>query len=151
MSDFERTLRVNALGTWNVSRLCAQLMAQNEPGNLNERGVIINTASVAAYDGQSGQTAYSASKGAIVSMTLPMARDLSSLGIRVNAIAPGLFMTPLLQNLPPKVIDHLGKTVPFPDRIGDPEWFAQMVESIITNPYVNGEVIRVDGALRMNP
>jgi len=115
------------------------------------RGVVVNTASVAAFDGQIGQAAYSASKGAIVGMTLPIARDLASLGIRVNTIAPGLFLTPLLMGLPQKVQDELGKTVPFPKRLGNPDDFAKMVESVVQNQMVNGEVIRLDGAIRMQP
>jgi len=151
LDDFEKVLKVNALGTFNVCRMVVPEMLKNTPDKTNCRGVIINTASIAAFDGQMGQTAYSASKGAIVGMTLPMARDLSSMGIRVNAIAPGLFRTPLLEGLPADVVNFLGTTVPFPKQIGDPEWFGQLVESIITNPYLNAEVIRLDGALRMNP
>lgn len=151
LDQFEKVLKVNTVGTFNVIRLVAEQMTQNEPNEGGERGVIINTASVAAYDGQIGQAAYSASKGAIVGMTLPIARDLSKHGIRVNTIAPGLFLTPLLMSLPEKVRDELGKTVPFPSRLGDPAEFGHLVQSIIENPMLNGEVIRLDGALRMQP
>jgi len=152
LSDFERTLSVNAVGTFNVIRLAAERMSMSDAFDKDgSRGVIINTASVAAFDGQIGQAAYSASKGAIVGMTLPIARDLASHGIRVNTIAPGLFLTPLLMGLPEKVQDQLGKTVPFPKRLGDPDDFAKMVESIVQNVMLNGEVIRLDGAIRMQP
>lgn len=124
-------------------------MGQNQPNRDGQRGVIINTASVAAFDGQIGQAAYSASKAAIVGMTLPIARDLSTQGIRICTIAPGLFDTPLLKSLPEKVREFLAKTVPFPPRLGDPSEFAQLVESIVDNPLLNGETIRLDGALRM--
>jgi len=140
---------VNTVGTFNVIRLAVGLMGKNEPNEDGQRGVVINTASVAAFDGQMGQAAYAASKGAIVGMTLPIARDLSSQGIRVCTIAPGLFKTPLLESLPEKVQNFLAKTVPFPQRLGKPDEFAMMVESIIINPMMNGEVIRVDGAIRM--
>merc|ERR1712071_469611 len=149
LDNFAQCLMVNTVGTFNVIRLTAGLMGKNEPNEDGQRGVIINTASVAAFDGQMGQAAYSASKGAIVGMTLPIARDLSSQGIRVCTIAPGLFRTPLLEQLPEKVQTFLAKTVPFPQRLGKPDEFAMMVESIITNPMMNGEVIRVDGAIRM--
>ncbi|XP_068719091.1 3-hydroxyacyl-CoA dehydrogenase type-2-like isoform X1 [Montipora capricornis] len=151
LDQFEKVLKVNAVGTFNVIRLVAEQMATNEPNEGGERGVIVNTASVAAYEGQIGQAAYSASKGAIVAMTLPVARDLSKTGIRVNTIAPGLFLTPLLLSLPEKVRDQLGQQVPFPSRLGDPSEFGQLVQSIIENPMINGEVIRLDGALRMQP
>lgn len=151
LDQFEKVLKVNAVGTFNVIRLVAEQMATNETNEGGERGVIVNTASVAAYEGQIGQAAYSASKGAIVAMTLPIARDLSKTGIRVNTIAPGLFLTPLLLSLPEKVRDQLGQQVPFPSRLGDPAEFGQLVQSIIENPMINGEVIRLDGALRMQP
>ena len=149
LEDFARVVTVNTIGTFNVIRLSAAVIGQNEPNQDGQRGVIINTASIAAFDGQIGQAAYSASKAAIVGMTLPIARDLSTQGIRVMTIAPGLFNTPLLQALPDKVRVFLAKTVPFPQRLGHPEEFAQLVESIVDNPLLNGEVIRIDGALRM--
>ncbi|XP_055684746.1 3-hydroxyacyl-CoA dehydrogenase type-2 [Lutzomyia longipalpis] len=151
LEDFARVLTVNTVGTFNVIRLSAGLMGENEPNVDGQRGVIINTASVAAYDGQIGQAAYSASKGAVVGMTLPIARDLSTHGIRVVTIAPGLFDTPMLQALPDKVRAFLAKTVPFPQRLGNPSEYAQLVESIVDNPLLNGETIRLDGALRMMP
>ncbi|XP_029195182.2 3-hydroxyacyl-CoA dehydrogenase type-2-like [Acropora millepora] len=151
LDQFEKILKVNAVGTFNVIRLAAEQMAANVPNDGGERGVIVNTASVAAYDGQIGQAAYSASKGAIVAMTLPIARDLAKTGIRVNTIAPGPFLTPLLLSLPEKARDELGQQVPFPSRLGDPSEFGHLVQSIIENPMMNGEVIRLDGALRMQP
>lgn len=151
LEDFTRVLMVNTVGTFNVARLSAGLMGANEPNVDGQRGVIINTASVAAYEGQIGQVAYAASKGGVVSMTLPMARDLSTQGIRVVTIAPGLFKTPMLMQLPEKVLTFLAKTVPFPQRLGNPEDYAQLVQSIYENPLLNGEVIRIDGALRMMP
>ena len=155
LDAFKKVLDVNASGTFNVIRLCAERMSHAEGvsvgGDCIQRGVIINTASVAAFDGQIGQAAYSASKGAIVGMTLPIARDLASLGIRVNTVAPGLFLTPLLESLPDKVQHELGKMVPFPSRLGNPDEFAMLIQSIIENPMMNGEVVRVDGALRMPP
>jgi len=151
LDQFEKVLKVNTVGTFNVIRLAAEQMAKNEPNDGGERGVIVNTASVAAYEGQIGQAAYSASKGAIVGMTIPIARDLAQYGIRVNTIAPGLFLTPLLLKLPEKVRNELGKTAPFPNRLGDPSEYGQLVQSIIENPMINGEVIRLDGALRMQP
>lgn len=149
LEDFAKVLTVNTIGTFNVIRLSAGLIGQNEPNQDGQRGVIINTASIAAFDGQIGQAAYAASKAAIAGMTLPIARDLSTQGIRIMTIAPGLFNTPLLQALPDKVKVFLAKTVPFPQRLGNPEEFAQLVESIVDNPLLNGEVIRIDGALRM--
>ncbi|ETI49610.1 hypothetical protein F441_06611 [Phytophthora nicotianae CJ01A1] len=149
--QFQQTINVNTVGSFNVARLAAERMSKTRPGPGGERGVIINTASIAAYDGQIGQAAYAASKGAIVGMTLPLARDLASYGIRVNTIAPGLFMTPLLAALPEKVQKQLGDTVPFPSRLGNPEEYAQLVHSIIDNKMINGETIRLDGALRMPP
>jgi len=151
LDDFQRVMSVNLMGTFNVMRLVAKSMSSNQPSVTGERGVIINTASTAAFDGQIGQTAYSASKGAIVSMTLPAARELAHLGIRVVAIAPGLFSTPLLELLPNNLQDTLGAMVPFPNRLGKPDEFAQLVEAIIANPMLNGETIRLDGALRMPP
>ncbi|KAG7391315.1 hypothetical protein PHYPSEUDO_005264 [Phytophthora pseudosyringae] len=149
--QFQQTINVNAVGSFNVARLAAERMSKTRPGSGGERGVIINTASIAAYEGQIGQAAYAASKGAIVGMTLPLARDLASYGIRVNTIAPGLFMTPLLAGLPEKVQQQLGETVPFPSRLGNPEEYAQLVHAIIDNKMINGETIRLDGALRMPP
>lgn len=148
---FKKVINVNLLGTFNVIRLAAEKIAQNDPDANGERGVIINTASVAAFEGQIGQAAYSASKGGIVGMTLPIARDLAELGIRVCTIAPGLFETPLLGNAPEKVKNALGAMVPFPQRLGQPSEYAHLVESIFTNPMLNGEVIRLDGAIRMQP
>lgn len=146
---FQKVLTVNLAGTFNVARLAAQALAQGEPGPDGERGIIINTASAAAFDGQIGQAAYSASKGGVVGMTLPMARELASHGIRVMAIAPGLFMTPMLAGLPQEAQDSLGKQVPFPARLGDPAEFAALVVHIIENRMLNGEVIRLDGSIRM--
>ena len=151
-AKFSRTLGVNLVGTFNVASQAAAIMAATDPINADgARGVIINTASVAAFDGQVGQLAYSASKGGIVAMTLPMARDLADKGIRVNTVAPGLFLTPLMDELPKNVQDSLGAQVPFPSRLGKPEEFAQMVCSLASNPMINGEVIRLDGAIRMAP
>lgn len=151
LEDFTKVITVNTIGTFNVIRLSAGLMGENMPNEDGQRGVIINTASVAAYDGQIGQAAYSASKAAIVGMTLPIARDLSTQGIRINTIAPGLFSTPLLASLPDKVRGALAATVPFPSRLGKPEEYAQLVESIVDNPMINAETIRIDGAIRMQP
>ncbi|KAM5195215.1 3-hydroxyacyl-CoA dehydrogenase type-2 isoform 2-T2 [Hipposideros larvatus] len=151
LEDFQRVLHVNLLGTFNVIRLVAGEMSQNEPDQGGQRGVIINTASVAAFEGQVGQAAYSASKGGIVGMTLPIARDLAPMGIRVMTIAPGLFGTPLLTSLPDKVRNFLASQVPFPRRLGDPAEYAHLVQAIIENPFINGEVIRLDGAIRMQP
>jgi len=151
LEDFNKVIQVNLCGSFNTIRILAESMALNQPSDKGERGVIVNTASVAAYDGQRGQAAYSASKGGIVGMTLPIARDLAVNGIRVNTVAPGLFLTPLLMGLPEKVQNALAKTVPFPQRLGDPDEYAQLVESIILNPMMNGETVRIDGALRMQP
>ncbi|XP_001608110.1 3-hydroxyacyl-CoA dehydrogenase type-2 [Nasonia vitripennis] len=151
LEDFERVLKVNTLGTFNAIRLSAGAMVENEPNVDGQRGVIINTASVAAFDGQIGQAAYSASKGAVVGMTLPIARDLSRDGIRVVTIAPGLFDTPMLASLPEKVRNFLAKSIPFPQRLGKAEEYAQLAQSIVENPLLNGETIRLDGALRMQP
>ncbi|CAG9816262.1 unnamed protein product, partial [Phaedon cochleariae] len=151
LEDFTKVLMVNTVGTFNVIRLSVGLMGDNEPDQVGSRGVIVNTASIAAFDGQMGQAAYSASKGAIVGMTLPIARDLATDGIRVVTIAPGLFKTPLFDSLPEKVVAFLEKSVPFPSRLGYPEEYAQLVQSVIENPMLNGETIRLDGALRMQP
>ncbi|WP_066069607.1 3-hydroxyacyl-CoA dehydrogenase [Neobacillus soli] len=151
LSLFSRVINVNLIGTFNVIRIAAEIMSSNEVNDQNERGVIINTASVAAYDGQIGQAAYSASKGGIVGMTLPIARELARHGIRVMTIAPGLFHTPMFDTLPKEARDSLGKMVPFPSRLGYPSEYAQLVQSIIENPMLNGETIRLDGAIRMQP
>ncbi|XP_077982162.1 3-hydroxyacyl-CoA dehydrogenase type-2-like [Glandiceps talaboti] len=151
LEDFQKVLNVNTAGTFNVIRLAAGEIGKNEPDADGQRGVIINTASIAAFDGQMGQVAYSASKGGIVGMTLPAARDLASQGIRVNTIAPGLFDTPLLAGLPEKVRTFLARQVPFPSRLASPDEFAHLVQFIIENPMLNGETIRLDGALRMQP
>ena len=146
---FAKTIQINLIGSFNMTRLAAQAMAGNAPSEGGERGVIINTASVAAFEGQIGQAAYAASKGGVVAMTLPIARELSRHGIRVMAIAPGIMETPMLLGLPQEVQDSLGKMVPFPTRLGKPQEFAMLAEQIIGNPYLNGEVIRLDGAIRM--
>jgi NAD(P)-dependent dehydrogenase (short-subunit alcohol dehydrogenase family) len=151
LEPFETVIRVNLIGTFNVMRLAAAVMVENEPAESGERGVCVNTASIAAFDGQIGQIAYAASKGAIVSMTLPAARDLAPLGVRVCAIAPGTFDTPLLTNLPEEAREALRKVVPFPKRFGRPDEFAALVTHIVENGMLNGEVIRLDGALRMPP
>ncbi|PRY36485.1 NAD(P)-dependent dehydrogenase (short-subunit alcohol dehydrogenase family) [Spirosoma oryzae] len=151
LAAFQKVIAVNLIGTFNAIRLSALTMERNEPNPEGERGVIINTASVAAYDGQMGQAAYSASKGGIVGMTLPIARDLARSGIRVMTIAPGLFETPLLASLPEEARLSLGQQVPFPSRLGRPTEYAQLAKSIIENPMLNGEVIRLDGAIRMGP
>jgi len=149
---FAKTIGVNLIGTFNTASQGAALMARNEPaGPDGERGVIVNTASVAAYEGQVGQVAYAASKGGVVGMTLPMARDLAQLGIRVCSIAPGLFLTPMLKGLPQEVQESLGQQVPFPPRLGDPKEYAALARHIVENPVLNGEVIRLDGAIRMAP
>ena len=144
-------IRVNLIGTFNVLRLAATAMLGNDPDAEGERGVSINTASIAAYDGQIGQVAYAASKGGIVGLTLPAARDLSQYGIRVCTIAPGLFDTPLMAGLPEEVRDALGTSVPFPPRLGRPDEYAALALHIVENTMLNGEVIRLDGALRMAP
>jgi 3-hydroxyacyl-CoA dehydrogenase / 3-hydroxy-2-methylbutyryl-CoA dehydrogenase len=151
LEPFETVIAVNLIGTFNLLRLAATAMLGNQPTDSSERGVCINTASVAAYDGQIGQIAYSASKGAVVGMTLPAARDLSSAGIRVCTIAPGIFDTPLLAALPEAAREALGAAVPFPSRLGRPDEYGALVISIIENEMLNGEVIRLDGALRMAP
>ena len=150
LADFSRIVSINLIGSFNVlSKFAARLHAADPIGE--ERGVIINTASVAAYDGQIGQAAYAASKSGIVGMTLPVAREFARYGIRVMTIAPGIFWTPLLATLPQEAQDSLGKQVPFPSRLGQPDEYAQLVESIVTNPMLNGETIRLDGAIRMAP
>jgi len=150
LAHFKRVIEVNLIGSFNmISKFAAALIPAEPIGE--ERGVIVNTASVAAFDGQIGQAAYSASKGGIVGMTLPVARDLAQSGIRVMTVAPGIFLTPLLEGLPEAAQESLGKQVPFPSRLGQPDEYAQLVESIIANPMLNGEVIRLDGAIRMAP
>jgi NAD(P)-dependent dehydrogenase (short-subunit alcohol dehydrogenase family) len=151
LEDFERVIRVNLLGTYNVMRLAAARIAKLEPLADGERGVMLMTASVAAFDGQVGQQAYAASKAGIVGMTLPMARDLAQHGIRVMTIAPGLFLTPLLHQLPENVQQSLAASIPFPSRLGKPEEFASLAAHIVSNVHLNGETIRLDGALRMAP
>ncbi|HSR93950.1 MAG TPA: SDR family NAD(P)-dependent oxidoreductase [Solirubrobacterales bacterium] len=148
---FSNIVKVNLIGTFNVLRLAAAAMSENEPDAEGQRGVCINTASIAAYDGQIGQIAYAASKGGIVGMTLPAARDMAARGVRVVTIAPGLFDTPLLAALPEDARTALGAGIPFPSRLGRPEEYAQLVEQIVANPMLNGETIRLDGALRMPP
>jgi NAD(P)-dependent dehydrogenase (short-subunit alcohol dehydrogenase family) len=150
LEDFARVVNINLIGTFNVIRLAAERMLESEPVD-GERGVIVNTASVAAFDGQIGQAAYSASKGGVVGMTLPIARDLADKLIRVMTIAPGLFLTPMLMGLPPEAQESLGQQVPHPSRLGDPAEYAALVEHIVANPMLNGEVIRLDGAIRMAP
>jgi NAD(P)-dependent dehydrogenase (short-subunit alcohol dehydrogenase family) len=151
LDHFTRAISINLIGTFNVTRLAAAAMAGNEPDPSGERGVIVSTASVAAYDGQIGQVAYAASKGGIVSMTLPLAREFARIGIRVMTIAPGTFDTPLLANLPPAARESLAQQVPFPSRLGRPEEYAALVRHIFENEMLNGEVIRLDGAIRMAP
>ncbi len=150
LADFARIVTVNLVGTFNMLSKFAERLHDADPLG-EERGVIVNTASVAAYDGQIGQAAYSASKGGVVGMTLPIAREFARYGIRVMTIAPGIFWTPQLATLPQEALDSLGKQVPFPSRLGRPDEFAQLVEGIVTNPMLNGEVIRLDGAIRMAP
>jgi NAD(P)-dependent dehydrogenase (short-subunit alcohol dehydrogenase family) len=151
LGRFTRVVTVNLIGTFNLIRLAADAMAKAGPNAAGERGVIVNTASVAAYDGQIGQAAYSASKGGVVGMTLPVARDLARHGIRVCTIAPGIFETPMLLGLPKEAQDSLGKQVPFPSRLGKPVEYAQLARAIIENEMLNGETIRLDGAIRMAP
>ena len=151
LDQFERVIRVNLLGSFNMMRLAAHAMSLGEPDATGQRGVIISTASVAAYEGQIGQAAYAASKGGIVSLTLPAARELARFGIRVLTIAPGLFLTPLLEELPADVQEALGASIPNPQRLGRPDEFADLVLAMIGNDYLNGEVVRLDGALRMQP
>ena len=151
LDNFKRIIEINLVGTFNVIRLSAEAMAKNTPNEAGERGVLINTASVAAFDGQIGQAAYSASKGGVVGMTLPIARDLAPVGIRICTIAPGLFDTPLLGSLPENIRQALGAQVPFPSRLGRPTEYAQLAQQIVENEMLNGETIRLDGAIRMAP
>jgi NAD(P)-dependent dehydrogenase (short-subunit alcohol dehydrogenase family) len=151
LADFARVIQVNLIGSFNMMRLAAADMAGLDPLADGERGIIISTASVAAYEGQVGQAAYAASKGGVVALTLPAARELAQFGVRVNAIAPGLFLTPMLQGLPAEVQQSLGASVPFPKRLGNPAEYARLALHIVANPMINGEVIRLDGALRMAP
>jgi NAD(P)-dependent dehydrogenase (short-subunit alcohol dehydrogenase family) len=148
---FQRTVNINLVGTFNMARLAADAMGKLDAAESGERGIIINTASVAAFDGQMGQTAYGASKAAVAGMTLPMARDLARSGIRVMTIAPGIFETPMLMGMPQEVRDSLGKMVPFPPRLGMPAEYAHLAKAIIENVMLNGETIRLDGAIRMQP
>lgn len=151
LDDFNRVIQVNLVGSFNIMRLAAAEMATREPNADGERGVIISTASIAAYEGQIGQVAYSASKGGVVSMTLQAARELARQGVRVNTIAPGLFLTPMMSGFPQEVQDSLAATLPFPQRLGRPEEYGMLVEQIVKNPLLNGETIRLDCALRMAP
>jgi NAD(P)-dependent dehydrogenase (short-subunit alcohol dehydrogenase family) len=151
LAAFEKTIAVNLVGTFNMIRLAAEAMCRNEPEPTGERGVLVSTASVAAYDGQIGQAAYSASKGGVVGMTLPIARDLARNGIRNMTIAPGIFGTPMLFSMPQEVRDALAAGVPFPSRLGTPQDYARLVRHIIENEMLNGEVIRLDGAIRLPP
>ncbi len=149
LESFERVVRINLIGTFNVVRLAAEAMSRNEPSQSGERGVLVNTASIAAFDGQIGQAAYAASKGGVGAMTLPLARELARSGIRVTSIAPGIFDTPMLAGLPEDARESLGMQVPFPSRLGKPEEYAALVGHIVENEMLNGEVIRLDGAIRM--
>ena len=151
LDTFAKVVRVNLIGTFNVIRLAAEAMVSSDPSESGERGVIVNTASVAAFDGQIGQVAYAASKGGVVALTLPVARELAGSGIRVMTIAPGIFDTPMMAGLPEDARNSLGKQVPFPQRLGRPEEYADLVKHIIENEMLNGEVIRLDGAIRMAP
>lgn len=151
LAAFERVIRINLIGSFNMLRLAAAEMSAADPLEENERGVIINTASIAAFEGQIGQPAYAASKGGVVGMTLPAARELARAGVRVVTIAPGLFHTPMVEGLPPEVQASLGAGIPFPPRLGRPSEYAELVEHIVRNRFLNGEVIRLDGALRMPP
>jgi NAD(P)-dependent dehydrogenase (short-subunit alcohol dehydrogenase family) len=151
LDTFTKVITINLIGSFNMIRLAAEAMCRNEPEATGERGVLINTASVAAYDGQIGQAAYAASKGGVVGMTLPIARDLARNGIRVMTIAPGIFGTPMLFSMPQEVQDALAASVPFPSRLGKPEDYAKLVQQIVTNDMLNGEVIRLDGAIRLAP
>lgn len=151
LDAFEKTIRINLIGTFNMIRLAAAAMVRNTPDAGGERGIIVNTASVAAFDSQIGQAAYAASKGGVVGMTLAIARDLARDGVRCMTIAPGIFETPMLLGMPQEVQDALGKMVPFPSRLGRPDEYAQLVQAIIGNTMLNGEVIRLDGAIRMQP
>ena len=151
LADFARVININLVGTYNVIRLAAHQMSTQQPNGAGERGVLINTASIAAYEGQIGQPAYAASKAGVIGLTLPVARELARFGIRCVTIAPGLFSTPMMESLPPEVRDGMGKAVPFPSRLGQPAEYALLVQQIIENPMLNGETIRLDGALRMPP
>jgi NAD(P)-dependent dehydrogenase (short-subunit alcohol dehydrogenase family) len=151
LKQFTSTVMVNLVGSFNVAKAAADLMQHNAPGEDNERGVIINTASVAAYEGQIGQAAYSASKGGVVAMTLPMAREFGRIGVRVMTIAPGIFWTPMVDGMPPAVQESLGASIPYPSRLGQPHEFASTVAFILGNRYLNGETIRLDGAVRLQP
>lgn len=151
LESFSRAIQINLVGTFNMLRLAADAMSKNAPGEGGERGVIVNTASIAAFDGQIGQAAYAASKGGVAALTLPAARELARHGIRVVTVAPGLFATPMMAGLPQDVQDSLGGTVPFPSRLGDPAEYAALVRHVVENQMLNGEVIRLDGALRMAP
>src|ERR1700748_3233547 len=151
LSEFEKVIKINLIGSFNMLRVATAEMSKLEPLSAGERGVVICTASVAAYDGQIGQSAYSASKGGIVGMTLPIAREMAQFGIRILTIAPGLFLTPLLAGLPQEAQDSLAAAIPFPHRLGQPEEFASLAMHMIDNPYLNGEVVRLDASLRMAP
>lgn len=151
LSQFETTVRVNLVGSFNVAKAAAQAMSANAPGEDGERGVIVNTASIAAFEGQIGQAAYSASKGGVVGMTLPMAREFARIGVRVMTVAPGVFHTPMVDGMPPAVYDSLCAQVPYPSRLGKSEEFAELVKFIVENRYLNGETIRLDGAIRLAP
>ena len=151
LANFQTTVMVNLVGSFNVAKAAAELMQHNDAGVDGERGVIINTASVAAYEGQIGQAAYAASKGGVVGMTLPMARELARFGIRVMTVAPGIFWTPMVDGMPDEVQQSLAASIPFPSRLGKPEEFADLVGYILGNPYLNGETIRLDGATRLAP
>ena len=151
LAGFVRAVNINLIGTFNLIRLAADAMAKNAPNAAGERGVVVNTASVAAFDGQIGQAAYSASKAGVVGMTLPIARELARFGIRVMTIAPGIFETPMVSGFSQELQEALGKQVPFPPRLGKPSEFASLVRQIVENPMLNGEVIRLDGAIRMAP
>lgn len=151
LASFAKVININLVGSFNMIRLATEVMSKGAPNAAGERGVIVNTASVAAYDGQIGQAAYAASKGGIVAMTLPIARELARFGIRVMTIAPGIFETPMLLGMPPEIQEALGKMVPFPQRLGRPAEYAALVGHIIENEMLNGEVIRLDGAVRMQP
>lgn len=149
LDHFNKVIQINLAGTVNVTRLAVEQMIKNTPNEDGEKGIVVNTASAAAYDGQIGQVAYSASKAGVAGMTLPLARECAAYGIRVMTIAPGIFMTPMIAGMPEAVQESLGKMVPFPQRLGKPDEYAQLVKHIITNPMLNGEVIRLDGAIRM--
>jgi len=151
LADYERIIRVNLIGTFNAMRLAAAAMSTLDPLTDGERGVIVSTASVAAFEGQIGQAAYASSKGGIVSLVMPAAREFAQFGVRVNAIAPGIFLTPMLMGLTPQAQESLAASLPFPKKLGDPAQFAALVRHLIENSYINGEVIRIDAALRMAP